>query len=102
MYDRRGEEEVLRGFHGCNANRLDRAGQPSLSSVDTVLNVDAREIRIASQFKGRSNVAGPIVATGRGDVLHPLRAIDLLLQEEGDLALHGLRACADVKTGDPH
>src|SRR6202011_3715932 len=96
------EDEVLRRLHGCDTDRLDGAGQPPLGGVNAVLNVDRRQIRIAGQVKSGSNVAGSIIAARRGDVFHSLGAVDLLFQGDGNCAFDGLRAGADVKTGDPN
>ncbi len=85
-----------------DAHRFDRARQPSLRRVYAVLNVDRRQVWIAGQIKRGDDAAGPIIAAGGSDVLHPLRAVDLLLEGNRDRALHRLRAGPDVDAGDAH
>ena len=96
--DGRAKHEVLRGLLRRDAHRFHRARQPSLRRVDPILNVDRRQIRIARQIKGHQNLARPVIAAGRSDVLHPLGAIDLLLQGNGDRAFHRLRARARCRS----
>ena len=98
----RAKHEVLRGLCRRDANGLDRARQPSLRRVHAVLNVHRGQVRIAVQIKRHQHLACPIVPAGRGDVLHPLRAVDLLFDGDRDRALHRLRAGPDVDAGDAH
>ena len=94
--DGRAEDEVLRRFLSRDAHGLHRARQPSLRGVHPVLNIDGRQIRIARQIKCHRDAAGPVVAARRSDILHPLGPVDLLLEGNGDGALHRLRASADI------
>src|SRR5208283_629087 len=97
--DRSAKDEVLRALRRSYADRLHRRRQTPLSGIDSVLDVDCCQVRIAVQIKSRSDVARAIVAAGGGHVFHSLRAIDLLLQRDGHGAFHGLRAGPDVSTG---
>ena len=90
------ENEVARRLGDRDAGGFDRVRETSLGGVHPVLNVHGGQIGIAIEFEGRDNVAGTIVAAVGGHVLHSLRAVDLLLQRNGDRRLHCLCAGANV------
>ena len=95
--DGRAKDEVLRALRGRDADGFHRGRQPSLRRVHAVLMSTVARSGIAGQIKGGGDAARSVIAAGGGDVLHSLRAIDLLLQGNGDGALHRLRAGADVE-----
>ncbi len=78
---------------------LTALGQASLGGVHAVLDVHRGQVGIAVQIEGGNDGAGTVIAAGRGDVLHSLGAVDLLLERDGDGGFHRLRAGAGVKAG---
>jgi hypothetical protein len=100
--DRRAKDEVLRTLGRRYADGLHRGGQTSLRRVDSVLDVDRSQVWIAVQIECGRDAARSIVAAGGGHILHPLRAVDLLLQRNGDRAFHSLGAGPDVSAGNAY
>ena len=96
----RAENEVARRLGDRDSSRFDRVRQTSLRRVHPVLNVHGCEVGIAVQLEGRGNRTGTVVAAVGGHVLHPLGAVDLLLQGNRDCRLDSLRAGADVSAAD--
>ena len=90
------ENEIARRLGNRDAGGFDRVRETSLCRVHPVLNVDGGQVGIAVEFEGRGNRTGAVVAAVRGHVLHPLRAVDLLLQRNGDRGLDSLRTCPDI------
>ena len=84
------EDEVLRGLGDGDADLLDRGGQTSGGGVDAVFDIDGGEVWVAVEIKGRGDGADAVVGTGRGDVLHPLGAVDLLFERRSDGGFDGL------------
>ena len=94
------EDEVLRSFGDRDSDLLDRVGEAALGSVDAVLYVDGGEVGVASDIEGGGDAADAVVGAGRGDVLHALGAVDLLLEGSGDSGFNGLGAGSGVGGGD--
>ena len=82
------------------AGVLDFLRQAALGGRHAVLHVDRGDVQVVSGAEGYVDVAGAVVRTGRGDVVHPLDAVDLLLQRNRDRGLDHLRVRADVVAGD--
>ena len=93
----RAQDEIVGGLGDGDAGGFDRVGQPSLGGVHAVLNVDRGQVGIAIQVKSRRDRARSVAAAGRSDVLHSLRAVDLLLQRHRHRGFHGLSAGSDVE-----
>ena len=64
------------------AGVLDFLRQAALRGRHAVLHVDRGDVQVVAGAEGYIDVAGTVVRTGRGDVVHPLDAVDLLLQRE--------------------
>ena len=75
-------------------------GKPALSGRHAVLHVDRGDVQVIAGAEGDVDGAGAVVRTRRGDVVHALDSIDLLLQRNRDRRLHYLRVCTNVIAGD--
>ena len=78
------EDEVLRGLGDGDADLLDGGGEPPGGGVHAVFDIDGGQVGIAVEIEGRRDGADAVVGAGRGDVLHPLGAVDLLFERRGD------------------
>ena len=67
-----------------DAGVLDLLRQTALRRGDAVLHVDGGDIQVVAGLEGHIDVAGAVIRTGGGDVVHSLDAVDLLLQRDGD------------------
>src|SRR5262249_35153848 len=85
-----GKDKILGGLVDGDAVLVHFARQASLNIGHAVLHIDRSEIYVAVLLKDDVHAAGAIVAAGRGDVLHALDAVDLLLQRISDRGLDGL------------
>src|SRR5580704_10496445 len=95
-----GKDKV--GIRLCNrdAGVLDLLRQASLSGRDTVLHVNRCDIEIVTGAEGYIDCAGAVVGTRRGNVVHALDAVDLLLERYRYRRLHHLRIGTHVVAGD--
>ena len=95
-----GENKVGIRLGDGDAGVLDFLRQAALRGGDAVLHVHRRDVQVVAGAEGDVDVAGAVVRTGRGDVVHALDAVDLLLQRNRYRGLHYLRVRADVVAGD--
>src|SRR6202171_4138013 len=96
----RGKTEVgicLGDGHACV---LDFLWQAALGRRYPVLHVDRGNVQVISGAEGYVDVAGAVVRTCGGDVVHPLDAVNLLLQRNRNGGFDYLRVRADVVAGD--
>ena len=94
------EDEILRALGDGDSDLLHRAGEPSGSSVDAVLDINSGEVGIAVEVERGGDRADPVVVAGGGDVLHAFGAVDLLLQGRGNGGLDGLGAGSGIDSSD--
>ena len=83
-----------------DAGVLDLLRQTALRRGDAVLHVDRGDVQVVAGAKGHVDRAGAVVRTRRGDVVHALDAVDLLLQWNRYRRLHHLRVRANVIAGN--
>ena len=87
-----GKHEVGRDFVDGDADLVHLGGQAARHLGNAVLNIHRREIEIARQIEGDRDGGGTVAAARRAHVLHPLDAVDRLLERRRDRGLDGLRA----------
>src|SRR5580700_425808 len=95
-----GKNEVgicLGDGHACV---LDFLRQAALCRRYPVLHVDRGNVQVISGAERHIDVAGAVVRTGGGDVVHPLDAVNLLLQGNRNGGFDHLRVRTDVVAGD--
>ena len=95
-----GKDEIRVRLGDGDAGVLDFLRKPAECGGDAVLHVDGGDVQVVARAEGDVDAAGAVVGAGRGDVVHALDAVDLLLQRNGDRRLHHLRIGADVVAGD--
>ena len=95
-----GKNEVRIRLGDGHAGVLDFLRQAALRGRYAVLHVDRGDVQVVSGAEGYVDVAGAVVRTGGGDVVHPLDAVDLLLQRNRNRRFDHLRVRADVVAGD--
>jgi len=93
------EDEILRRLGDGDADLLHGGREPTGGGVDAILDIDGREVRVASDIEGCRDRADTVVGAGGGDVLHPLGAVDLLLERRGDGRFDGLGTGAGINGG---
>ncbi len=96
------KHEVRVRFGDGDAGVLDFLRQTAGRRRNAVLHVDRGDVQVIAGAKNDVDVAGAVVGTGRGDVVHALDAVDLLLQRRGHRRLHHLRVRAHVVAGNRH
>ena len=77
-----------------HAGVFDFLRQPALRGGNAVLHVDSGDVQVVTGAEGYIDAAGAIVRTSRGNVMHALDAVDLLLERRGYSRLDyaGIRA----------
>lgn len=95
-----GKDEVRVRLGDGHAGVLDFLGQPSLRGRDPILHVHRRDVQIIAGAEGYVDAAGAVVRTGRGNVMHALDSVDLLLQRNRNCRLHHLRIRAYIVAAD--
>ena len=86
-----GKNEVRIRLGDGDAGVLDFLRQAPLRCCHPVLHVDGGNVQVVSSAEGDIDVAGAVVRTRRGDVVHSLDAVNLLLQRNRYRGLHHLR-----------
>ena len=94
------EHKIVGRLGDGDAGGFDRRRQAALRRVHPVLHVDRSQVRIAVEVEGGDDRTGTVIAAARGDVLHPLGAVDFLFEGNGDGGFDGLRAGTGVEAGD--
>src|SRR5205807_2969798 len=89
-------EAVIRGEEAGGKNKVgiclgdgyagvfDFLRQPSLRTGHAVLHIDGCDVQVVSSAESYIDAACAVVRAGRGNVVHALNAIDLLLNRSGD------------------
>ncbi len=95
-----GKNEVGIRLGDGNAGVLDFLRQAALRRRHAVLHVDGGNVQVVPGAESYVDGAGAVVRTGRGDVVHSLDAVDLLLQRNRDRGLDHLRVRAHVVAAD--
>ncbi len=79
-----GKDEVRIRLGDGHAGVLDFLRQPALGSRHAVLHIYGSDVQVIAGAEGDVNAAGAVVRTRRGDVVHALDSINLLLQRNRD------------------
>src|ERR1019366_1805570 len=96
----RAKHEVRVRLSDGDTGVLNLLGKTALCGGHAVLYVNRSNVQVVAGAEGHIDAAGAVVGAGRGDVVHALDAIDLLLQRDGDRGLHHLCICPDVIAAD--
>ena len=96
----RGKHEVRICLGDGDTGVLNFLGKTALRGGHAVLHVHRGDVQVVAGAEDHIDAAGAVVGAGRGDVVHALDAIDLLLQRNGDRGLHHLRIGAHVIAAD--